>query len=477
MTEDEIPSFVWAEWEKWSSCKPVWVRQGEIAAHLVLKSRICYRWKPAQEGLRAKARIVIAGLRDPHLTLLTRESPVLAKTSFHLILQWASSHHVLLWNGDCSSAFLQGEPDSERPESIFMKPPSDPIAVQAVPQWGDKLLLYKLSAPVYGQANAPRQWFEHVRRVLLELGWVHHSLDPCLFMQRVNGRVVALLGIHVDDIISCALKDHEKYLHNVEGSFTWGSPWTSGEFTFIGRKVTPQPDWSIIIDVSEMASVAKVNYDDDTLLSEHPELVTEFRSGVGSLQWLASTTRGDIAADTSLIQKPPKDLKVSNLKEVAAVLRYVKATKESYIKIVPIPLDELMFVAFGDSGFANAPSNKSQEGFVVAATDKRAKQETRPASLLEWKSYRHQRVLRSTLAAEVAALDRAHDHANFMAIVFSEMTNGRFIATMNERPEYEGIITKGNVGACRYLLEQEGLLQFFRAGLWNAWPVLRRVGL
>ena len=182
--------------------------------------------------------------------------------------------------------------------------------------------------------------------------------------------------------------------------------------------------------------MAKVNYDDDTLLSEHPELVTEFRSGIGSLQWLASTTRGDIA-DTSLIQKPPEDLKVSDLKEVAAVLRYVKATKESYIKIVPIPLDELMFVAFGDSGFANAPNNKPQGGFVVAATDKRAKQETRPASLLEWKSYRHQRVLRSTLAAEAAALDRAHAHANFMAIVFSEMTNGRFIATLNERPEYE----------------------------------------
>ena len=145
-------------------------------------------------------------------------------------------------------------------------------------------------------------------------------------MQRVNGRVVALQGIHVDDIFSCALNDHEKFLHDVEGSFTWGSPWTSGELS-IGRKVTQQSDWSITIDqvsyVSEMASVAKVNYDDDT---------TEFRSGIGSPQWLASTTRGDIAADTGLIQKPPKDLKVRELKEVAAVLRYVKATKakESY---------------------------------------------------------------------------------------------------------------------------------------------------
>lgn len=41
------------------------------------------------------------------------------------------------------------------------------------------------------------------------------------------------------------------------------------------------------------------------------------------------------------------------------------------------------------------------------------------ASLLEGKSYRHQRVLRSTLAAEAASLDRAHDMGNFMACVFS----------------------------------------------------------
>ena len=35
--------------------------------HLILRSRLCYGWKPVPEGQRAKARIVIAGFKDPHL--------------------------------------------------------------------------------------------------------------------------------------------------------------------------------------------------------------------------------------------------------------------------------------------------------------------------------------------------------------------------------------------------------------------------
>ena len=61
----------------------------------------------------------------------------------------------------------------------------------------------------------------------------------------------------------------------------------------------------------------------------------EFKSGIGRLHWLASTTRGDLAADTSLIQKPPKELRLSDLKEVASLLRYAKATGDATIKIVP----------------------------------------------------------------------------------------------------------------------------------------------
>ncbi|CAE7242540.1 RE1 [Symbiodinium natans] len=443
MTPEEVPEFVkalqqeWSEWERWSSCKPIWVREGEVAAHLILRSRVCYRWKPIPDGQKPKARIVVLGFRDPHLPWLARDAPVLSRSAFHLMLQWAASRRVKLHNADCKSAFLQGDPDVERPENIYMRPPQDPVALEANPDWRDSRLLYLLTAPVYGQANAPRQWYEHVVRVLLSLGWSRHTLDPCLFLWRQKDEVVAVLGIHVDDLIAGALPDYQSTLKDVEKSFTWGSPWVSGEFTFVGRHIKQWPDGSITIDQSGYVNevpTTKVKLSDDTKLSDHADLVTEFRSGIGSLQWLAGTTRGDIAADVSLIQRSPQELTVGDLKEVNGVLRYVRATNDAYLRIVPTDFSELILVCYGDAGWANAPGHKSQGGLVIVATDKKALGEKRSASLLEWKSYRHQRILRSTLAAEAASLDKAFDHGNYMAMMLSEMMDGGFLATMNERP-------------------------------------------
>ena len=125
MTEEEIPQFrealqaEWAEWTKWSSCKPVWLDPRKISSHLILRSRVCYRWKPKTGGgFKPKARIVVAGFRDPHLPLLTRDAPVLSRAGFVSILQWTTTYCVRLWNGDCRSAFLQGKAGS-----IWLRPP------------------------------------------------------------------------------------------------------------------------------------------------------------------------------------------------------------------------------------------------------------------------------------------------------------------------------------------------------------------
>ena len=50
-----------------------------------------------------------------------------------------------------------------------------------------------------------------------------------------------------------------------------------------------------------------------------------------------------------VVRKPPKELQVSDLKEVNAVMR---------IKSEPIAFEELTFVCYMDSGFAIAPNKK-----------------------------------------------------------------------------------------------------------------------
>ena len=109
--------------------------------------------------------------------------------------------------------------------------------------------------------------------------------------------------------------------------------------------------------------------------------------------------------------------------------RQVCQSDRWFYDIKPIPLDSLILVAFGDSAFANAPGGKSQGGFLITATTEEAARRETDASLLDWKSYRHQRVLRSTLASEAASLDKSEDYANFLGCMLGELTCPEYIAS------------------------------------------------
>ncbi|CAJ1380637.1 unnamed protein product [Effrenium voratum] len=110
-----------------------------------------------------------------------------------------------------------------------------------------------------------------------------------------------------------------------------------------------------------------------------------------------------------LAAKKPTKLTVAELVEVNKVL-HVKATSTAHFRVSPIKLGDAVFLAYGDSGWANAPGNKSQGGYVVMMTDKEVVNETRQA-------------LRSTLAAEAASEDCATDMGTFMACAFTEMAS------------------------------------------------------
>ncbi|CAK9013665.1 Copia protein [Durusdinium trenchii] len=204
--------------------------------------------------------------------------------------------------------------------------------------------------------------------VVTNLSWQQRSLDPCIFIKRNGDIPVAVLGIHVDDV--------------------------------------RQQSWNQDVIITKVT-------------------LSQF----GSLEWMAGATRPDIAADVSLLQKSMDELKHQGLIEAKAVLKYVKATASSFIVMKPVDTEKMVIVTFGDAAFANAPSNKSQGGYVTVACTEDSLQGEGDASLLDWKSYWHQRVLRSTLAAEAASLDRAEDGANFVSAFTGELFLPGYVAS------------------------------------------------
>ena len=154
---------------------------------------------------------------------------------------------------------------------------------------------------------------------------------------------------------------------------------------------------------------------------------TEFRSIIGSLQWIGSMCRPDICADTSLLQSG--DIRVADLSEAEKTLRYTRATAETGIIINPIPIDKIVLVPYSDASWGNAPGGRTQAGLLIAATDVTALESPSPASVLEWKSHRLKRATRSTIGSEAAAMDAAVDHGFYLGLMLSEFIVPSFRAT------------------------------------------------
>ena len=433
----------WEEWLRWGSIKPFHGDVDTIPKGRILPSRYAYRWKPQHDGPpKAKGRIVVQGFRDPDLAILLRDSPVLSRTGFMAILQFTASQflcddgHWILRCGDCKSAFLQGGKAPERPQPLYMRPPRDPISTSVI-QFAP---LYEIVGSVYGLSNSPRLWFaEIVQRFLskceLPGAWRQHSLDCTVFIYTHSGRILAVCGWHVDDCIYCYHPQHVEIKQWMDRTFSWGSEHESC-FDFCGKCVTQDmQSGDIKIDMIKFVMDSHVFKAQsrgrltDTLTTDER---TEFRSVIGSLQWVGSMCRPDVTADTSLLQSG--DVRVQDLVDAEKTLQYLRATAADGITVVPIPLDKLAIVPFTDASWGNAPGGRSQAGMLICACHEDVLTSGSRASVLEWKSHRLKRSTRSTLGSEAASMDAGCDHAYYLAMFMSEFSHVMFRATLVEKP-------------------------------------------
>ena len=94
--------------------------------------------------------------------------------------------------------------------------------------------------------------------------------------------------------------------------------------------------------------------------------------------------------------------------------------------IRPVPLNsETVVVSYGDSSWANAQNYKSQEGIAIVITTRTALEGLDKCVLLDWKTTRTPRVVRSTIAGEAYAADDAIDRAYHTNCMMTEIISGQ----------------------------------------------------
>eukprot|EP00971_Amphidinium_carterae_P343701 6483629-Amphidinium_carterae.1 len=327
----------------------------------IIDSRCAYRDKnaglaPTDEfgicrnlsDVLAKARVVAKGFQDPDLRELQRHAPVCMRSSLHIALQIFASHMHKDWrmiSADIATAFLQG--GGQRRQRLFLRPPRDPITARAqtFPHQ-----LYEIITNVYGLSDAPASFATKVVAVMKQLSAKQHPLDHMVFtwygdertghIHAIENKSAAaagwvLLGValfHVDDMLLI----HHPALTSVaklRESFSWGS-WQEASFNnrqtivFVGKEIVIHDTY---VQLLQQKFLRETDCVESSRRGPPEELIpsselSNYRSVVGSLQWLASSSRPDLAAPTSLLQSG--DPQRVQLRGLCSTLQQAKTTED-----------------------------------------------------------------------------------------------------------------------------------------------------
>lgn len=169
--------------------------------------------------------------------------------------------------------------------------------------------LIEVLGHVYGLNDSPSAWYKKLSSVLTQAGFEKSQFDNCLFYMRENDRLTGVYGVHVDD---CATGGHgDKYhkaLAYLKQNFEFRK-WRNGNGEFCGA-MYDQCQTTFQIKMSQEKFTHKlrpIHFAKDRLTEKQsvltPKEISCLRAVNGSLNWLSTQSRPDLAAQVSFSQQ------------------------------------------------------------------------------------------------------------------------------------------------------------------------------
>ena len=125
--------------------------------------------------------------------------------------------------------------------------------------------------------------------------------------------------------------------------------------------------------------------------------VRTLRAINGSLNWLSSQSRPDLAAQTSISQQAFPRPTIRHLRNANNIIRRAKQHKDVSITYRPIPMDKLTICCHSDAAWANV-GDHTQAGYTLAFTHQDLQLGLEACwNPVAWRSYRLPRAASSTM--------------------------------------------------------------------------------
>ena len=311
-----------------------------------------------EDGLpcKAKARHVMQGFSENGAEDLPSTTPQVAKDSVIFTLQILCSNQWEIGNLDFTQAFHAGD---QIDRELYSEQPPEGLGLAGL----QSRQLLKLKKTCYGLTDGPYQWYRHISRVLLELGYTLSKADPCLFYLHLEDKLVGIIALATDDMIHGGTEEHWKRMNQLQSRYKKGK-FAVGGGRFAGKDVAKNDDGSFTLHQKfyiedKINSVPLTKERSKKRYSKcNPEEITALRGIIGGLSWVAKETRPDIAGRVALLQQCMPEPQIFHIVEANQILKDLKKDPALGIRIQPIPLEHLRVGVVTDASWGNTENEK-----------------------------------------------------------------------------------------------------------------------
>jgi hypothetical protein len=340
--------------------------------------------------IRFKARLVAQGCKQrPGVDYFETFAPVSTHSSRRVLLNLANAKGWKVHQVDIKTAFLNGSLEEE----VYVTQP--PCFSN-----GDSSKVCKLLKSLYGLKQAPRAWHKRLVEELSKFGFTACKSDSSLFVNKESYESHVYLLTYVDDMLIVCKEGEiiEQVKAKLTGIFSIHDLGEINHFWDV-RLPKMRPHGSL-----KMTSVLKIERlveeyglpaqgrEVDTPMAhafvtsqnpqppleasgEHVGAGTPLPEGhwylelVGSLQYLATTTRPDIAQAVGVLSRFRGQPTTSHWNGAIRVLRYLNCTKEMGITYTNSGDDELVGYV-DDADFAGDLDGRKSTTGVCSSSER-----------------------------------------------------------------------------------------------------------
>ena len=350
-----------------------------------------------------KARLVARGFsQTANIDFHETFAPTMRFESLRMLFAFCNKHGIPIEQMDVDNAYL----NTLLKEVIYMWQPQGYPETNA--SRGKVLQLVK---GLYGLKQSARLWNQQFAAAIRAMGFLPSHADSCvLFRNDKDG--VAIIGLYVDDILIAtkdpmAMKTIKKGIHDAF-KCTEAGP--------VNRILGIQShrDWkanTVILEQSQYAERILRDYDMDqavpvstpidgytSLAPSQPEETRacqqDYQKRIGSLMYLMTCTRPDLAFAVSKLSQFCTDPTVRHMNALNRVLRYLRGTTHYGLRYQATGDP----VGYADSAYGdNKEDRKSTYGFSLLCGQ----------AACIWYSHKQRDVTTSTTEAEYVSLTEA----------------------------------------------------------------------